>query len=164
MIGTLAFVLGFVALGVTVVFLALRGGPRGAREALHTQSHAGRRFVPVVMTVLTVGLGLAVPAIIMADNEESLKKQGPGGVDLSNAETNGRQLFARNCSTCHTLKGADAVGKVGPNLDTLNPPVNLTLDAIKNGRARGMGQMPAELLDGNEAKNVAQFIAKVAGR
>lgn len=164
MIGTLAFVLAFVAVGVTVVFLAMRGGPRGARNALHTQSRSGRRLAPLVMGVLTLAFMLAIPALIVVNNEDSQAEKGPGGVELSASEGEGRKLFVRNCANCHTLRGADAVGKVGPNLDTLNPPVNLTLDAIEKGRARGMGQMPAELLDGQEARDVAQFVAKVAGR
>jgi mono/diheme cytochrome c family protein len=56
------------------------------------------------------------------------------------------------------------VGKVGPNLDQLRPPKALILDAIKNGRARGQGQMPAGLVDGQDAQDVADFVAKVAGR
>ena len=37
------------------------------------------------------------------------------------------------------------------------------LDAIAKGRARGQGQMPALLLTGKEAKDVASFIEAVAG-
>ena len=57
-------------------------------------------------------------------------------------------MFAKYCATCHTLAASNAVGKVGPNLDMLHPPKGLILDAIKNGRARGQGQMPAGLVDG----------------
>jgi mono/diheme cytochrome c family protein len=38
------------------------------------------------------------------------------------------------------------------------------LDAIKNGRARGVGQMPANLLSGEDAEDVADYVAAVAGR
>jgi cytochrome c551 len=37
------------------------------------------------------------------------------------------------------------------------------LNAIKFGRARGQGQMPADLVDGQDAQAVAQFIASTAG-
>ncbi|HEX5927292.1 MAG TPA: hypothetical protein VFY45_25980, partial [Baekduia sp.] len=60
-----------------------------------------------------------------------------------------------------------AVGRVGPNLDTLNGG-NLkpafVLDAIEKGRARGAGQMPSGLLYGAEAKDVADYVSTVAGR
>ena len=72
-------------------------------------------------------------------------------------------MFAANCATCHTLKASNAVGKVGPNLDELHPPKALILDAIANGRARGQGQMPAGLVDGQDAQDVAAYVAAVAG-
>ena len=39
----------------------------------------------------------------------------------------------------------------------------LVLSAIKEGRARGLGQMPALLYQGKEAEEVADFVAAVAG-
>ena len=38
------------------------------------------------------------------------------------------------------------------------------LDAIENGRARGNGQMAADLYTGEEAENVAAFVAKAVGQ
>jgi mono/diheme cytochrome c family protein len=38
------------------------------------------------------------------------------------------------------------------------------LDAIAKGRARGQGQMPSGLIQGQDAQNVAAYIAKVAGQ
>jgi mono/diheme cytochrome c family protein len=107
-------------------------------------------------------LGLVVPGLIMAGNSQ--EEEGPGGVALNDSDVDGRQVFARYCSNCHTLKGANAVGTVGPNLDELRPPKALILDAIAKGRARGQGQMPRNLVDGEDAQNVANFIVKVAGR
>jgi mono/diheme cytochrome c family protein len=53
---------------------------------------------------------------------------------------------------------------VGPNLDDLRPAKALTLDAINKGRARGQGQMPAQLISGPEAQDVANYVATVSGR
>jgi mono/diheme cytochrome c family protein len=92
------------------------------------------------------------------------RERAPGGIRLTSAEAEGRQVFAARCATCHALNAANAVGRVGPDLDELRPPRELTLDAIAKGRARGMGQMPAGLADGEEAENVADFIVKTAGR
>ncbi|MEY2442060.1 MAG: cytochrome, partial [bacterium] len=89
---------------------------------------------------------------------------GPGGSKLTAEQKEGRQLFAEKCATCHTLKDAGAVGKVGPNLDMLAPAPALTTNAIENGRANGKGQMPAQLLEKDEAKKVASYIAAVADR
>ena len=53
---------------------------------------------------------------------------------------------------------------VGPNLDDLRPATALTLDAINKGRARGQGQMPAQLISGPDAQDVAKYVATVSGR
>lgn len=159
--GALLFLSFFVALGLGVVLVAMRGGPRGVRDTLE----AGRRkplHASEFAIVAAIALfGLVVPAIVLLGDQASA---GPGGSTLDERATVGRDSFAERCAQCHTLKDAGAVGRVGPNLDDLHPQSALTLDAIKNGRARGQGQMPAQLLDGEEARDVARYIEKVAGR
>lgn len=164
MVATTAFVLGFVVLGLATVFVAMGGGPKGARNALHAGSSSRGSGVSWAISVVAAVVGLGVPVLIMANNSDAQEKQGPGGVSLTESEVRGRQLFAENCSTCHTLRGASAVGKVGPNLDQMRPPEALVLNAIEIGRARGQGQMPGLLLSGKDAREVAAFITAVAGR
>jgi mono/diheme cytochrome c family protein len=165
MIAWISFVVVFAALGLAVVLVAFRGGPRTRRTgrgARGGQSRGNRRATALGVTAIVLLLGIVVPAVILAGN--SREEKGPGGVALNDADVDGRQVFARNCANCHALKGASAVGNVGPDLDQLRPPKQLILDAIRNGRARGNGQMPADLVNGQDARNVADFIAKVAGR
>ena len=164
MIAALVFVLAFVVLGLVVVFLAFSGGPRGARRPSGAPSRAGRRAVVVGTAMVVVGLGLAVPLAVAVVNGNNHAKTAPGGVDLTEAQVSGRATFAKYCATCHTLKASNAVGKVGPNLDVLHPPKALVLDAIRKGRAEGRGQMPAGLVDGQDAQDVASYVAAVAGR
>jgi mono/diheme cytochrome c family protein len=91
---------------------------------------------------------------------------------------NGMQLFTTKCGTCHTLKGAGTAATVGPNLD----------DAFRQARADGMDSdtvegivrqqidipratspkntrtyMPADLVEGQDAEDVAAYVASVAG-
>jgi cytochrome c551 len=164
MIAALVFVVAFVVLGLFVVSLAFSGGPRSARRVRGAPSRSGRRAVMVGTAMVVLGLGVAVPLAVALVNGNDHAKSAPGGVDLTEAQVNGRAVFARYCATCHTLKASNAVGKVGPNLDGLAPPKALVLDAIKNGRARGRGQMPAGLVDGQDAQDVAAYVAAVAGR
>jgi mono/diheme cytochrome c family protein len=163
MIAATAFVLGFFLIGISVLLVAMRGGPRGAREALHTQSTRGRTAVAGVIAGVALIFGVGIPAIVLAANSDN-DKDGPGGLKLNAEQTRGRKVFAQNCSTCHALNGANASGRVGPNLDELRPPKGLVLNAIEQGRARGQGQMPAELVQGQDARDVAAFVAAVAGR
>jgi mono/diheme cytochrome c family protein len=151
----------WVALGLGVVLVAMSATRR--RRASARPSSGSRRFYSVGMAATFVVLGVVVPAIVMVANSNA-DKDARGGVDLTNAQVHGRQLFAQNCSTCHTLAASNAVGKVGPNLDRLRPTAELTMNALEQGRARGQGQMPAELLTGGDAKDVAAYVAAVAGR
>jgi mono/diheme cytochrome c family protein len=160
-ITTLAFVVAFVVIGLAVIAAAFGG--RRERERAPGPTRRGRKAVAVVVGAVVVVLGVVVPALVLAAGRDHSEK-APGGVELTKAETQGRGVFKDRCATCHTLRAANAVGKVGPNLDQLRPPAALTLDAIQKGRARGQGQMPAELVTGEDARNVAAFIAKVAGR
>lgn len=165
-IAAAAFIIGFVVIGAAVLFFAFGGGPQGAREQLHAgQSRGGRRAFYLGTAVAVVAFGIVVPGLVIAHNRDSQAKQATGGLDLSSYQQDGRKLFARNCATCHTLKAANAVGKVGPNLDQLKT-VNKALveNAIQMGRARGMGQMPAGLLSGDDVTKVATFVAAAAGR
>ncbi len=157
-----AFIIGFLALGLIVVFAAFSGGRRGDLDPSSGPGRGGRRAIAAVALGIIVLTGIAVPAVILLSSDDA--RSAPGGVELTAAEESGRQVFAERCATCHTLSAANAVGKVGPNLDTLHPPKELTLNAIEQGRARGQGQMPAGLVDGEDAEDVAEFIQAVAGR
>ncbi len=163
-------VLAWVLLGLGTFFIAMRGGPRGARRALHTESNASRGLVTLGVAVL-FGFGLAVPAIVLAFNGDHKASVAAGGVHLNAGEQKGRELFERTCGVCHTLAATKSVGAVGPNLDIrvgadISTPAGrkaLVLNAIEEGRARGLGQMPALLYQGKEAEDVANFVAAVAG-
>jgi mono/diheme cytochrome c family protein len=157
-----AFIIGFLALGLIVVFAAFSGGRRGDLDPSRGPGRGGRRAIAAISLAIIVLAGIAVPAVILLSSVDA--SSAPGGVKLTDAEERGRTVFAERCGTCHTLHAANAVGKVGPNLDTLRPPKELTLNAIEEGRARGQGQMPAALVDGEEAEDVAAFVQAVAGR
>ncbi|MBV9804175.1 MAG: c-type cytochrome [Solirubrobacterales bacterium] len=97
-----------------------------------------------------------------------------GGCALKHATGNlvtGKKLFATNCASCHTLSHANSTGTVGPNLD----------DAFRQDRADGVkstsieglvdywiqwpntqGVMPSMLLKGQDAQDVAAYVAAVA--
>jgi mono/diheme cytochrome c family protein len=167
----IAIVIFWALLGLGVFFVAIRGGPRGAREALHTRSRFGQQAVLLAVVVL-FAFGITVPALVLAFNGEHKAGVATGGVRLTGREQRGRELFARACAVCHTLAAARAVGRIGPNLDvrvgedisTESGRRALVENAIAEGRARGLGQMPAQLYQGREAKEVAEFVATVAGR
>jgi mono/diheme cytochrome c family protein len=161
---TLVFVLVFVGLALGVLFVAMSGGTSGARARLASQSRGTRRLALVNFVVALVLLGFAIPAAVIATVTDRNDIPTANVSNLTKAEEHGRELFGERCRNCHTLKAANAVAQVGPNLDNLRPPKNLVLDAIHNGRARGNGQMAADLVEGQDADDVAAFVAKAVGQ
>jgi mono/diheme cytochrome c family protein len=155
-VSTAILVLFFVALGLGAVLLGMRAGRR------KEPGKGGRRAVAWLTLLAVLVFAVAIPVAIAIDGSDSEQQAGP--VDLNAKEVEGRQIFNEHCVQCHTLGASQAVQTVGPNLDVLRPPKELTLDAIEKGRARGQGQMPALLVTGEEADAVATYVAKVAGR
>lgn len=154
------FLAFFVISGLGVVLVAMRGGPRGVRDTLEVGRRRPLHAAEFAVAGAIALFGIAVPAIVLLGDQAAA---GPGGTTLTASQTEGRGLFAEKCATCHQLDDANAVGRVGPDLDELQPPVELTLNAIEIGRA-GNGQMPAQLLEGDQAREVSKYIAEVAGR
>src|ERR687896_2638461 len=89
----------FLLLGIGVLFVAFSGGAGRAREAYLT---GGRRTFPLVILVIYLALGIAVPAAVIAARGES-----EGGVgSLRTAEVSpdlesGKELFIATCKSCH---------------------------------------------------------------
>ena len=117
---------------------------------------------------------MIIPVVFLVGNHNSANGQ-VGGITLTAAEKHGRELFGERCGLCHTLAGANAVGKVGPNLDQIQPTQQLTLHTIQYGCLQnpppgsqeaclGEGTMPADVVQGVDALDVAKFVAKVAGK
>jgi mono/diheme cytochrome c family protein len=168
------FVLFWLILGFSLFFVAVRGGPGGARETLQTQTRGGRRALEVIFVFIYVGFGIVIPTLILTGNHANANAQ-VGGLTLNASEQRGRELFGQACSQCHTLAAANTVGKTGPNLDQLQPPTSLVLNTIRNGCLQdppphsnqsclGYGTMPADVVTGRDAQDVAAFVGRVAGK
>jgi mono/diheme cytochrome c family protein len=77
---------------------------------------------------------------------------------LSPAEEHGRELFIQNCGSCHTLDAAGTDGDIGPNLGELQLDEADVQNAIERG-GTGTGNMPQNLVTGQDAADVAAFVA-----
>lgn len=84
----------------------------------------------------------------------------------------GKQLFVEKCGACHTLARAGTSGVSGPDLDEAFGPARrqglgpgtfegVVADQIANPLASS--SMPAKLVTGQDAKDVAAYVAAVAG-
>ena len=162
-----AFVIAFLAVGAGVLFVAFSGGPGRARVASLT---GGRRGFKIVIPILYIGLGIAVPAVVIASDQGHEGKQGTLATTHGSKKfTEGKTLFRQTCWSCHTLKAAGAQGVTGTNLDQvvskIPPPQRLAFvqHAILIG-GNGDGRMPAQLVQGSAAAAVAYYVSQVAGK
>ena len=131
--------------------------------------------------VEVLGAGLAAVALLAAGC-------GTGGVAKSAQRPdtqNGQTLFSQSCGSCHTLQAAGTTGTIGPNLDNSFAAVrkqgypsssieNVVLDQIRLGsgpiatyttgkKFTPQTPMPANLVKGQDARDVAAYVASVAG-
>lgn len=114
--------------------------------------------VALLAIVAAVGIGFVI-AGNADENDQTVTTPAGTSVTLTAAEAKGREQFGETCANCHTLSAADAVGKVGPNLDIARPNRALVLTMIRAGG----GQMPPGLLSGTQADDVAAFVAAATG-
>jgi mono/diheme cytochrome c family protein len=161
---TLIFVLVWVVLGLGLLLIAMSGGPTGAAQRIMSTTRTARRLSVVLFSLFALVLGVLIPAAVIGavSSRDDIPEANVTG--LTESEKNGRELFGRRCANCHTLKAANAIASVGPDLDQLRPNKALVLDAIENGRSRGNGQMAGGLYTGRDADDVASFVAKAVGQ
>ncbi len=119
--------------------------------------------------LLTASASILVAAVATACGTERIQ------VPKSDAAVyQGATLFSQRCSGCHTLSYAGTHGSSsnvrtreytnGPNFDVrCERPITRVLYAIENGGFSG-GIMPQNVVVGQDAIDVAQFVATYAGR
>jgi mono/diheme cytochrome c family protein len=99
---------------------------------------------------------------------------GEKGIELAKNDPNyeGAEIFRENCAGCHTLSVAGTEGsateigsrelKDGPNFNERKEEKEDVLYAIRNG-GFSSSPMPQNLVTGEEADKVAEFVAKYSG-
>ncbi|HEU0019885.1 MAG TPA: cytochrome c [Thermoleophilaceae bacterium] len=97
-----------------------------------------------------------------------------GEIDVNEANREGAVLFNERCSGCHTFKRANSYGSKpegqlaggertnGPNFNVRKVNRDDALYAIRNGGFSG-AIMPANIVVGEDAEKVADFLEKYSG-
>jgi plastocyanin len=103
---------------------------------------------------------------------------GCGGSGSNDADpVAGKQLFVKKCGSCHTLRRAGTKGTTGPNLDqafqrsekdgfgetAIRGVVKKQIE-YPNRSAELGGIMPAKLVQGQDADDVAAYVASVVAQ
>ena len=100
---------------------------------------------------------------------------GSQGIELAKDDPDyeGALLFQQRCAGCHTLDAAGGEGsatdangreyKDGPNFNVRLEEKDQVLYAIRNG-GYSSGPMPQNIVVGEEAEKVANFVAKYSGK
>lgn len=120
-------------------------------------------------------------AELLALGAATLAAAGCGSVGYTKAggdRSNGKELFAQKCGSCHVLADAGTTGTVGPNLDDgfrrslADGMTEATVRQVVRGQiaypvtspVTGSPGMPADIVTGEDADDVAAYVAAVAGR
>jgi plastocyanin len=102
---------------------------------------------------------------------------GCGGAGNDSDVVAGKQLFVKKCGSCHVLKRAGTKGTTGPNLDeafqraekdgfgesAIRGVIKKQIEYPNRSKEHG-GIMPAKLVDGQDADNVASYVASVVAQ
>ncbi len=110
---------------------------------------------------------LGIAALVLAGCGTGGKALSPSHAD----QGNGQKLFQSTCGGCHVLAAAGSSGTSGPNLDAAFGPSrkqgfkqntiqNVVLDQISIAAP----PMPKNLVTGQDAQDVAAYVAAVAGQ
>jgi mono/diheme cytochrome c family protein len=109
----------------------------------------------------------AVGVVACGEQKISLSSDAPADVER------GAMIFHERCAGCHTLTYAAADGsaikpndkeyKDGPNFDQRKEDKESILFAIENG-GFSSGPMPQDIVVGQDALDVAAFLAEYSGR
>jgi mono/diheme cytochrome c family protein len=104
-----------------------------------------------------------------------------GGCGDTGDATRGRQLFIQNCGTCHALAQAGTSADIGPDLDAAfaqaraDGQTDSTIEGVVKGQIEspreveqgvpdyGHVYMPADIVTGQDAEDVAAYVGSVAG-
>lgn len=111
------------------------------------RSPAGPLALLAVVAAAAFGLALWHPF--------SPSAAAPAGTAPAGNASRGTTIFAASCAGCH---GADATGGVGPALRGSA----LTATAVTAVIAAGQGAMPAGIVSGQDAADVAAHVAAIA--
>jgi mono/diheme cytochrome c family protein len=130
----------------------------------------------IVFGLLVVVLAALIPWLAFRSNGDAANAESvPANLKA------GQTLFKTNCGTCHTLYAAGTDGNFAPNLDELLAPTgkpegpsaqqtikateSRVLNAVEHGvdSSTTPGRMPAGILNQEQAKEVAAFVANTAG-
>jgi mono/diheme cytochrome c family protein len=98
---------------------------------------------------------------------------GTEGIQVASPYRQGAEIFYERCGGCHTLSAAGTQGsatnistreyKDGPSFDQRTEDKEDVLYAIENG-GFSSGPMPQNIVLGEEAQKVADFVAKYSGK
>ena len=128
----------------------------------------------VIFGLLVIFLAVLIPWLAFRSDGDAAR----GAQEIPSGLKEGQSLFQTNCGNCHTLYAAGTDGNFAPDLDQLLAPSGPSedeatikqtkkrvLNAVENGvdSTTTAGRMPAGILSGEQAEEVAEFVATTAG-
>jgi mono/diheme cytochrome c family protein len=131
----------------------------------------------VIFGLVVVFLAVLIPWLVFRADGDADR----GAQEVPANLEQGQTLFQTNCGNCHTLYAAGTDGNFAPDLDillaeagvpegegaedTIEGTKGRVLNAIEEGvdSSTTPGRMPGGILSGEQAEEVAEFVANTAG-
>ena len=138
-----------VGIVLAMLFLMFASAIAGFAVGRHT---GGKDRKAPVATTQTANESVTTSA------EETTTATAGGGSEVAE----GKRIFtSAGCAGCHTLKAAEATGKVGPNLDETKPSYDKVIQRVTDGKP----PMPPfrGKLSAKEIQAVARFVSSSTG-
>ena len=152
----------FVVAGIAVIFIAFSGGPAAAREAYLTRGgRASQDRDPAALR--GARRSRARRGDRVARRGRGRRRQAPHRGAQRRRRRRASGSSARPAGAATTSTPSRPRESPGPTSTTLGVDRQRVLNAIERG-GTGDGRMPAGLLQGEEARAVAAYVAKVAGQ
>jgi plastocyanin len=123
------------------------------------------------MRAATFATSAAAAALALAAGGCSVKDDNPDLIA-------GKKMFVQKCGSCHVLQRAGTKGSTGPNLDqafqqslkegfgveAVRGMVKKQIEYPSRDGSNGTGVMPAKLVKGDDAEDVAAYVASVVSK
>ncbi|GLY09290.1 cytochrome c551 [Bacillus badius] len=103
-------------------------------------------------SLMALLIGSSVALAACGGGDDNAGKDNDGGKETASAD--GEQVYKQSCMSCH---GEKLEGQVGPALDKIGS--KYSKDEILNIVENGKGQMPPNVVKGDDAEAVAEWLA-----
>ena len=113
-------------------------------------------IIPFAIIAIVGIFAVVIISSIGVSQRADIQNEDENGGETEEVAQNPEEIFANSCASCH---GGDLTGGAGPDLTAVG--ATLSEEDINDVIINGQGTMPAGLIQGEEANEVAAWLAEM---